>query len=105
MLQVYESTHTHQQAVMQLQDKLMNLEGRASQHQNVLETATKKHLETVERLQQEKAMLEVKLQAQEKEVYVPPIELYISTRGRTGDASCTNVTGPQGDTRTILHAC
>ncbi|XP_033630573.1 protein phosphatase 1 regulatory subunit 21-like [Asterias rubens] len=65
--EVYESTHTHQQAVMQLQDKLMNLEGRASQHQNVLETATKKHLETVERLQQEKAMLEVKLQAQEKE--------------------------------------
>ena len=67
---MYESTHTHQQAVMQLQDKLVALEGRASQHQTVLETAAKKHQETIERLQQEKAMLEVKLQAQEKEVCV-----------------------------------
>ena len=32
------------------------------------------------------------------------IELYIRTRGRTGDAACTNTTGPQGDTRAILHA-
>ena len=32
------------------------------------------------------------------------IELYIRTRGRTGDAACTKTTGPQGDTRAILHA-
>ena len=32
------------------------------------------------------------------------IELYIRTRGRTGDAACTNATGQQGDTRAILYA-
>ncbi len=31
------------------------------------------------------------------------IELYIGTRGRTGNATCTNATGPQGDTRAILY--
>ncbi|XP_022101268.1 protein phosphatase 1 regulatory subunit 21-like [Acanthaster planci] len=65
--QVYETTQSHQQAMMQLQDKLSTLESLSSQHQNVLESSAKKHQETVERLQQEKAMLEVKLQAQEKE--------------------------------------
>ncbi|XP_038047531.1 protein phosphatase 1 regulatory subunit 21-like [Patiria miniata] len=65
--QVYESTQSHQQAMMQLQDKLSNLESLSSQHQSVLESSAKKHQETVDRLQQEKAMLEVKLQAQEKE--------------------------------------
>ena len=32
------------------------------------------------------------------------IELYIRTRGRTGDAACTNATGPQDDKRAILYA-
>ena len=31
--------------------------------------------------------------------WVSTIELYIRTRGRTGDTSCTNATGAQGDTR------
>ena len=53
---------------MQLQDKLSSLESLSSQHQSVLESSAKKHQETVERLQQEKALLEVKLQAREKEV-------------------------------------
>ena len=30
--------------------------------------------------------------------------IYIRTRGRTSDASCTNATGPQDDKRVILHA-
>ncbi len=29
--------------------------------------------------------------------------LYIGTRGRTGNATCTNATGQQGDTRAILY--
>ena len=32
------------------------------------------------------------------------IELYIRTRGRTGDASGTNATGPQRDTPAIMYA-
>ncbi len=32
-----------------------------------------------------------------------PIELYIGTRGRTGNATCTNATEPQGGTRAILY--
>ena len=32
------------------------------------------------------------------------IKLYIRTRGRTSDASCTNAVGPQDDKRVILHA-
>ncbi len=31
------------------------------------------------------------------------IELYIGTTGRTGNAMCTNATGPQGDVRAILY--
>ena len=33
------------------------------------------------------------------------IELYIRTRGCTGDAFCTHATGPQGDARAILYGC
>ena len=32
------------------------------------------------------------------------IELYIRTRGRTGDASCTNATGPQDGKRHSVRA-
>ena len=32
------------------------------------------------------------------------IELYIRTRGRTGDAACTSAMGPQDDKRAILYA-
>lgn len=54
--------------VQQLQNRLENLERESNQHQSVLEASNKQHKAIVERLQQDKALLEVKLQSQEKDV-------------------------------------
>ena len=37
-------------------------------------------------------------------VYMVYNHRVLRTRGRTGDAACTNATGPQGDKRAILYA-
>ncbi|XP_072031311.1 protein phosphatase 1 regulatory subunit 21-like [Amphiura filiformis] len=64
--QVYESSEEHRLLVQQLQDRLDNLERENNQHQSVLEATKTRHKDIVERLQHDKAKLEVKLQSQEK---------------------------------------
>ncbi|XP_064622377.1 protein phosphatase 1 regulatory subunit 21-like [Lineus longissimus] len=66
--QVFESDQEHRQAVMDLRDKLDVLEREASQHQRILDTTTQKNKALVDKLQEDKAMLEVRLQTQDKEV-------------------------------------
>jgi len=64
---VHEADREYQQTVTSLQERLNTLEVEASQHQEVLTAAVQNNKGTVEKLQEEKAMLEVKLQSQERE--------------------------------------
>ncbi|PIK58126.1 hypothetical protein BSL78_04982, partial [Apostichopus japonicus] len=63
-----DGSEQHVQSVTDLQNRLENLERENSQHQSVLEGLKREHQETVERLQEDKARLEIKVQNQEKVV-------------------------------------
>eukprot|EP00058_Branchiostoma_floridae_P011747 XP_002597235.1 hypothetical protein BRAFLDRAFT_276229 [Branchiostoma floridae] len=67
-MQVHQETEEHRQVVASLQVRLEQLEKEAGQHQSVLDSIHLNHKALVDKLQQEKAMLEVKLQKQETDV-------------------------------------
>ncbi|XP_028676031.1 protein phosphatase 1 regulatory subunit 21 [Erpetoichthys calabaricus] len=66
-IQYAEADESHRLLENQLRERLDVLEKEAAQHQAIVEGLTQKYMETIERLQNDKARLEVKCQALERE--------------------------------------
>ncbi|XP_071383507.1 protein phosphatase 1 regulatory subunit 21 isoform X4 [Centroberyx affinis] len=66
-IQFYEADEQHRQQEAQLRARLEELERDSEQHQAVVDGLTTKYMETIERLQSDKARIEVKAQTLERE--------------------------------------
>ncbi|XP_058407262.1 protein phosphatase 1 regulatory subunit 21 isoform X2 [Diceros bicornis minor] len=66
-IQFFEADEQHKHVEAELRSRLATLEMEASQHQAVVDGLTRKYMETIEKLQNDKAKLEVKSQTLEKE--------------------------------------
>uniref|UniRef100_A0A8D2DQH5 Protein phosphatase 1 regulatory subunit 21 n=1 Tax=Sciurus vulgaris TaxID=55149 RepID=A0A8D2DQH5_SCIVU len=66
-IQFFEADEQHKHVEAELRSRLSSLETEAAQHQAVVEGLTRKYMETIEKLQNDKAKLEVKSQTLEKE--------------------------------------
>ncbi|XP_075719309.1 protein phosphatase 1 regulatory subunit 21 [Rhinoderma darwinii] len=66
-IQFFEASEKHRQIENELRSRLQVLETGAAQHQAVVEGLKQKYMETIEKLQSDKAKLEVKAQGLEKE--------------------------------------
>ncbi|XP_073528190.1 protein phosphatase 1 regulatory subunit 21 isoform X1 [Phyllobates terribilis] len=66
-IQFFEASEKHRQIEDELRSRLQVLETGAAQHQAVVEGLKQKYMETIEKLQSDKAKLEVKAQGLEKE--------------------------------------
>nr|XP_023413025.1 protein phosphatase 1 regulatory subunit 21 isoform X4 [Loxodonta africana] len=66
-IQFFEADEQHKHVEAELRSRLATLEMEATQHQAVVDGLTRKYMETIEKLQNDKAKLEVKSQALEKE--------------------------------------
>uniref|UniRef100_A0A8C9TNP4 Protein phosphatase 1 regulatory subunit 21 n=1 Tax=Scleropages formosus TaxID=113540 RepID=A0A8C9TNP4_SCLFO len=66
-IQFYEADEQHRRQEAQLRARLEELERDSEQHQAVVDGLTHKYMETIEKLQSDKARLEVKSQALERE--------------------------------------
>ncbi|XP_030604420.1 protein phosphatase 1 regulatory subunit 21 [Archocentrus centrarchus] len=66
-IQFYEADEQHRKTETELRARLERLEKDAEQHQAVVDGLTTKYVETIERLQSDKARLEVKAQTLERE--------------------------------------
>ncbi|EPY80329.1 KLRAQ motif-containing protein 1 [Camelus ferus] len=63
----FEADEQHKHVEAELRSRLATLEMEAAQHQAVVDGLTRKYMETIEKLQNDKAKLEVKSQTLEKE--------------------------------------
>uniref|UniRef100_A0A4W5JR46 Protein phosphatase 1 regulatory subunit 21 n=1 Tax=Hucho hucho TaxID=62062 RepID=A0A4W5JR46_9TELE len=66
-IQFYEADEQHRQQESQLKGRLEELERDHEQHQAIVDGLTSKYMDTIERLQSDKARLEVKSQTLERE--------------------------------------
>ncbi|KAG8504890.1 Protein phosphatase 1 regulatory subunit 21 [Galemys pyrenaicus] len=66
-IQFFEADEQHKHVEAELRSQLAALETEAAQHQAVVDGLTRKYMETIEKLQNDKAKLEVKSQTLEKE--------------------------------------
>uniref|UniRef100_A0ABI7X7G5 Protein phosphatase 1 regulatory subunit 21 n=2 Tax=Felinae TaxID=338152 RepID=A0ABI7X7G5_FELCA len=66
-IQFFEADEQHKHVEAELRSRLATLEMEAAQHQAVVDGLTRKYMETIEKLQNDKAKLEVKSQTLEKE--------------------------------------
>uniref|UniRef100_A0A7N4P8S5 Protein phosphatase 1 regulatory subunit 21 n=1 Tax=Sarcophilus harrisii TaxID=9305 RepID=A0A7N4P8S5_SARHA len=66
-IQFFEADEQHKHMEAELRSRLETLETEAAQHQAVVDGLTRKYMETIEKLQNDKAKLEVKSQTLEKE--------------------------------------
>ncbi|KAL0983855.1 hypothetical protein UPYG_G00133780 [Umbra pygmaea] len=66
-IKFYEASELHRQQETQLKARLDELEREHEQHQAVLDSLTSKYMDTIERLQTDKARVEVKSQTLERE--------------------------------------
>lgn len=66
-IQFYEADELHRQQEAQLRDKLEQLEKDTEQHQTVVDNLTSKYMDTIEKLQSDKARLEIKAQTLDRE--------------------------------------
>uniref|UniRef100_A0A8C3VXI0 Protein phosphatase 1 regulatory subunit 21 n=1 Tax=Catagonus wagneri TaxID=51154 RepID=A0A8C3VXI0_9CETA len=66
-IQFFEADEQHKHVEAELKSHLATLEMEAAQHQAVVDGLTRKYMETIEKLQNDKAKLEVKSQTLEKE--------------------------------------
>ncbi|KAL4593668.1 hypothetical protein GN956_G26402, partial [Arapaima gigas] len=66
-IQFYEADEQHRRQEAQLKARLEVLERDSQQHQEVVDGLTQKYMETIEKLQSDKARLEVKSQTLERE--------------------------------------
>lgn len=60
MIQFYEADELHKRQEAELRDRLRELEDQSEQHQAVITGLNTKYTDTIERLQRDKAQLEVK---------------------------------------------
>lgn len=58
-LQFFEADEQHKHVEAELRSRLATLETEAAQHQAVVDGLTRKYMETIEKLQNDKAKLEV----------------------------------------------
>ncbi|XP_014680095.1 PREDICTED: protein phosphatase 1 regulatory subunit 21-like isoform X1 [Priapulus caudatus] len=72
--ELYEKEAVYKKTVMELRDRIANLEHHTAQHDSVVRTTDIKHRSLVDKLQQDKAILEVKLQKSEKETHHAKLE-------------------------------
>uniref|UniRef100_A0A8C4EPV3 Protein phosphatase 1 regulatory subunit 21 n=1 Tax=Dicentrarchus labrax TaxID=13489 RepID=A0A8C4EPV3_DICLA len=66
-IQFYEADEQHRRQEAELKSRLQELEKDSEQHQAVVDGLTTKYMDTIERLQSDKARLEVKTQTLERE--------------------------------------
>lgn len=66
-IQFFEADEKHKHVEAELRSRLSTLETEAAQNQAVVDGLTRKYMDTIEKLQNDKAKLEVKSQALEKE--------------------------------------
>uniref|UniRef100_A0A673CTJ7 Protein phosphatase 1 regulatory subunit 21 n=1 Tax=Sphaeramia orbicularis TaxID=375764 RepID=A0A673CTJ7_9TELE len=66
-IQFYEADEQHRRQEAELRTRLTELEKDSEQHQAVVDGLTTKYMETIERLQSDKARLEIKAQTLERE--------------------------------------
>uniref|UniRef100_A0A9L0J2V8 Protein phosphatase 1 regulatory subunit 21 n=1 Tax=Equus asinus TaxID=9793 RepID=A0A9L0J2V8_EQUAS len=66
-IQFFEADEQHKHVEAELRSRLATLEMEATQHQAVVDGLTRKYMETIEKLQNDRAKLEVKSQTLEKE--------------------------------------
>ncbi|KAG8443661.1 hypothetical protein GDO86_008996 [Hymenochirus boettgeri] len=66
-IQYFEASEKHKQVETELRSRLQELETSTEQHQAVVDGLTQKYMDTIEKLQSDKAKLEVKSQALERE--------------------------------------
>uniref|UniRef100_A0A671YLV6 Protein phosphatase 1 regulatory subunit 21 n=1 Tax=Sparus aurata TaxID=8175 RepID=A0A671YLV6_SPAAU len=66
-IQFYEADEQHRRQEAELRGRLQELERDSEQHQTVVDGLTAKYIDTIERLQSDKARLEVKAQTLERE--------------------------------------
>ncbi|XP_036190527.1 protein phosphatase 1 regulatory subunit 21 isoform X3 [Myotis myotis] len=66
-IQFFEADEQHKHVEAELRSRLATLETETAQHQAVVDGLTRKYMETIEKLQNDKAKLEVKSQTLEKE--------------------------------------
>ncbi|XP_059575013.1 protein phosphatase 1 regulatory subunit 21 isoform X1 [Alligator mississippiensis] len=66
-IQFFEADEQHKRLEAELRSRLEVLETDAAQHQAVVDGLTRKYMETIEKLQNDKAKLEIKSQALERE--------------------------------------
>ncbi|XP_065747006.1 protein phosphatase 1 regulatory subunit 21 isoform X3 [Phocoena phocoena] len=66
-IQFFEADEQHKHVEAELRSRLATLEMEAAQHQAVVDGLTRKYMETIEKLQNDKAKLEVKSQTLEKD--------------------------------------
>ncbi|XP_018120535.1 protein phosphatase 1 regulatory subunit 21-like isoform X1 [Xenopus laevis] len=66
-IQFYEASEKHRLVESELRSRLRELEMNTEQHQAVVDGLTQKYMETIEKLQGDKAKMEVKCQALERE--------------------------------------
>ncbi|KAM3605811.1 uncharacterized protein V6R79_005124 [Siganus canaliculatus] len=66
-IQFYEADEQHRKQEAELKSRLEELEKESEQHQGVVDGLTTKYMDTIERLQSDKARLEVKTQSLERE--------------------------------------
>ncbi|XP_038607200.1 protein phosphatase 1 regulatory subunit 21 [Tachyglossus aculeatus] len=66
-IQFFEADEQHRQVEAELRSRLEGLEKEATQHQAVVDALTRKYMDAIEKLQNDKAKLEVKSQTLERE--------------------------------------
>ncbi|XP_060720123.1 protein phosphatase 1 regulatory subunit 21 [Tachysurus vachellii] len=66
-IQFYEADELHRQQEAQLRERLEQLEKDGEQHQAVVDSLASKYMDTIEKLQSDKARLEIKVQTLERE--------------------------------------
>uniref|UniRef100_A0A3P9QIW3 Protein phosphatase 1 regulatory subunit 21 n=1 Tax=Poecilia reticulata TaxID=8081 RepID=A0A3P9QIW3_POERE len=66
-IQFYEADEQHRKKEAELRSRLQKLEGEAEEHRGVVDGLATKYVETIERLQGDKARLELKTQTLERE--------------------------------------
>ncbi|XP_063300002.1 protein phosphatase 1 regulatory subunit 21 isoform X1 [Pelobates fuscus] len=66
-IQFFEASEKHKQIESEMKSRLQTLESENTQHQAVVDGLTQRYMETIEKLQSDKAKLEVKSQTLERE--------------------------------------
>lgn len=72
--ELYETTQEHRGTILTLQEKLESFERNSTDHQKILDEATGKHKMVVDKLNEERALLEAKLHKTEEELKVASLK-------------------------------